>query len=167
MGRPRKPVEELTRVRDSRGYNSTEISNEIQQEILSQFYRIQKMLLSADIESDIKKYEILIDILLKMNNQAKTFNIKNSGEMEVKVLIHELKTTKNKSEVIDKLINMYDKSKDDDLRDIILYKLYHEKDRLNEAQKSGLVIPFIIFEREHGQDDFKAWENNKYQSLLE
>jgi hypothetical protein len=166
MGRPRKPVEKLTRVRDNRGYNSTEISNEIQQEILSQFYRIQKMLSSPNIENDIKKYEILIDILLKMNNQAKTFSIKNTPELKVKELIQELKTSKNVSEAIDKLIDIYDNSKDEDLNDIILYKLYHEKDRLNEEQNKRLIIPFLSFKK--GNDGFKSdWENNKYQSLLE
>ena len=168
MGRPRKPIENLSRVRDNRGYNSTELSTEIQKEIILQFYRIQKLLLSSDIENDIKKYEILIDILLKINNQVKTFNIKKSEELEVKELLYELETTKEASKVIDKLIDLFNKSKDDDLKDVILYKLYQLKNRFNEEQNSSLVIPFLIFEKDQKQYNFKeTWENNKYKSLIE
>ena len=101
-----------------------------------------------------------------MNNQAKTFSIKNTPELKVKELIQELKTSKNVSEAIDRLIDIYDNSKDEDLNEVILYKLYNEKDRLNGEQNKRLTIPFL--NNKKGNDGFKSdWENNKYQSLLE
>ena len=167
MGRPRKPTENLSREHKGRGYNSNELTNEIQQEILLQFYRIKNSLSSFEPHTDTKKYKILIDTLLKINNQVKTFSIKNSDELIIKELFNELETQQDKSEIIDKLIDTYKKSEDKDLKDVILYKLHPLQDSFTKEQKNSISVMEFLIIGKRIIDGFKdEWENNKYKNLI-
>jgi hypothetical protein len=93
MSRPRKPTDRLLRKprkNENRGYNSTNTTNEIQREILFQFNRIKQSLSKVDPVSNVKTYKILIDELLKINNQMKTFSISDNGVNELKEILNNL-----------------------------------------------------------------------------
>jgi hypothetical protein len=81
MGRLRKSTDRLSRVRDTRGYEPSVISLEIQKEILKQYEMIQESLSSLDLIEDLEKYRALITLLLKIENQVKGFTF-NTDKLE-------------------------------------------------------------------------------------
>jgi hypothetical protein len=86
MGRPRKPIEELKRKphkSENRGFTSTKIISEVQQEIVFQFDKIKESLKKVDPISEVKTYKILIDELLKIQNQVKTFSNSYNNKVEM------------------------------------------------------------------------------------
>jgi hypothetical protein len=73
MGRLRKSTDRLSRIRDTRGYEPSVISLEIQKEILKQYERIQTSLSDLDLIEDLEEYKTLITLLLKIESQVKGF----------------------------------------------------------------------------------------------
>jgi hypothetical protein len=71
----------LSRIRDTRGYEPSLISLEIQKEILKQYERIQSSLSSLDLIEDLEEYKTLITLLLKIENQVKGFTF-NTDKLE-------------------------------------------------------------------------------------
>jgi hypothetical protein len=81
MGRLRKSTDRLSRIRDTRGYEPSLISLDIQKEILKQYERIQNSLSSLDLIEDLEEYKTLITLLLKIENQVKGFTF-NTDKLE-------------------------------------------------------------------------------------
>jgi hypothetical protein len=97
MSRLRKSVDRLSRVRDTRGYNPSIISMEIQKEILSQYERIKKSLSGLDLIEDLEEYKTLITLLLKIENQAKAFTF-NTDKLQFDNLEKLLEEKNNNSD---------------------------------------------------------------------
>jgi predicted RNA-binding protein YlxR (DUF448 family) len=91
MSRPRKPIEDLSRKHKGRGFVITKEVEEIQQEIVFQFNRIKTSLKTIDPIKEVKTYKILIDELLKINNQMKTFSKISDEEYHQELLLEEVK----------------------------------------------------------------------------
>jgi polysaccharide pyruvyl transferase WcaK-like protein len=83
----RKPVNELSRNRKNRGYESNKASQEIQNEILEQYRRIKKSLSTID-PLDVE-YKDLITMILKIENQVRTFSIEKTDEMKYDEIVEE------------------------------------------------------------------------------
>lgn len=89
MSRPRKPTEKLSRVFGNRGYDPSIVSLEIQEEILSQYEIIKKSISTLDPIRDVDIYKTLLNLLLRIENQVKTFSVKTE-KMRLKEITKEL-----------------------------------------------------------------------------
>jgi hypothetical protein len=83
----RKPTNELSRNRKNRGYEPNKVSQEILNEIWEQYKRIKKSLSIID-PLDIE-YKDLITMLLKIENQVRTFTIEKTDEMRYEEIVEE------------------------------------------------------------------------------
>jgi hypothetical protein len=175
MSRPRKPTEELLRKprkNENRGYEPSNLSNEIQKEILLQFNKIQASLQTVDPVKDIKAYKILVDTLLKIHNQCKTFSGIGGGDItELKTVIKNTSGGKEIKNNVDRLMNLFFANEDEDFRDIILLNIYravHEKKyQLTDKQNEDIGIHLKEFMGTQKHYLFKdQWENNKYKDLI-
>jgi hypothetical protein len=107
MSRLRKSTDRLSRVRDSRGYEPTLISLDIQKEILKQYERIQKSLSGLDLIEDLEEYKTLVTLLLKIENQVKGFTF-NTEKIEFKNLDELLSEMKINDKISNKVVNIED-----------------------------------------------------------
>jgi hypothetical protein len=89
MSRPRKPKEKLSRIFENRGYDTSLMSLEIQEEILSQYEIIKKSISTLDPIRDVDTYKTLLNLLLRIESQVKTFSVKTE-KMRLKEITKEL-----------------------------------------------------------------------------
>lgn len=174
MGRPRKNVENLLRKPrggETRGYQITHETSNIQAEILFQYARIKASLQTVDPVKDVKTYKILIDELLKIHNQCKTFSGIGSDITELKSIIKDINEGKEMGKNINRLINLFFANEDNDFRDIVLLNIYravHEKKyQLTNKQNEDIgpqLKEFIEMQKNYLFKD--QWENNKYRDLI-
>jgi hypothetical protein len=91
LGRARKPVEELKRQRKGRGYETNTQVHDIQQEIFLQYNKIKSSLANIDPIQNTKEYKSLLDALLRIEKQTRTFSTKYDDRvLELKDLIEGL-----------------------------------------------------------------------------